>query len=474
MPNTARPTYETLQRLKEAAGIGGWSEDPSEIAPHLVEWRDRYRGTTPLLLKPDSISAISRIVEISAETRTALVPQGGNTGLVGGQIPNSDGTEILLSLKRLNRIRAIDPDASTLTAEAGCVLAAVQAHATVNQRLFPLSLASEGTATIGGLISTNAGGTGVLAYGNMRELVLGIEAVLPDGKVWNGLRALRKDNTGYDLKQLLIGAEGTLGVVTAAVLKLFPSPKAIESAIVAVPTVEHAIRLLRLAQSLGGTITAFELIPRVGLEFALKHISGTRAPLERAHEWLILMDVSIFGESQSGIAQHILTEAVHAGLIVDGVVSQSIAQRDAFWKIRDGLSEAQKYEGGSIKHDVSVPISAIAAFLDEATSVVQRAIPAARVVAFGHLGDGNIHFNVSQPVSAIEAEFLARLADINLLVHDLVHSFGGSISAEHGIGSSKIDELTRYKSLAELDAMRSIKRALDPHNIMNPGKVIRV
>jgi FAD/FMN-containing dehydrogenase len=474
MATPNRPASETISRLKDAAGTGGWSEDPAELAPHLVEWRDRYRGTTAILLKPDAVPAISRIVSICASTGTSIVPQGGNTGLVGGQIPDSTGTQVLLSLKRLNRIRAIDADAATMTVDAGCILADVQAHAADNGLLFPLSLASEGSATIGGLISTNAGGTGVLAYGNTRALVLGLEAVLPDGSIWNGLRALRKDNTGYDLKQLLIGAEGTLGIVAAAVLKLFPQPSSIETAVVAVPSVAHAIRLLSFARQSGGTVTAFELIPRIGLDFVLRHIPGTRAPLVQAHDWLVLIDMSVFGGSPSGCLQDMLVQAATSSLITDASVAQSSAQREAFWKIRDALSEAQKPEGGSIKHDVSVPISAIPAFLDEATAAVTRAMPGARPVPFGHLGDGNIHYNISQPVDMDKQSFLKRWSEVNTIVHDLVHRFHGSISAEHGIGIAKVDEITRYKSRTELDAMRAIKRALDPHNIMNPGKVVRI
>lgn len=469
-----RPTADTISRLKEAAGLGGWSEDPAEMAPHLVEWRDRFHGATPILLKPDSVTAISRIVMICADTGTPIVPQGGNTGLVGGQIPSASGSEVLLSLRRLNRIRAIDVDAASMTVAAGCILADVQAHAADNRMLFPLSLASEGSATIGGLVSTNAGGTGVLAYGNMRDLVLGLEAVLPDGQIWNGLRALRKDNTGYDLKQLLVGGEGTLGVVTAAVLKLFPRPTSMETAIVAVPSVEHAIRMLSHARKTGGTVTAFELIPRIGLEFVLRNIPGTRPPLDKAHDWLVLIEMSEFGNGQSGVMQDMLTQAATSGLITDGTVAQSRFQRDAFWKIRDALSESQKPEGGSIKHDVSVPISAIPAFLNEATAAVSRAIPGARPVPFGHLGDGNIHYNISQPVGVDKQTFLAKWEEINLIVHDVVHRFNGSISAEHGIGIAKVDEITRYKSATELDAMRAIKRALDPRCIMNPGKLIRL
>ena len=461
-----------LERLKAAAGAGGWTDDANEIAPHLVEWRERYRGATPLMLKPASVEAVSSIVRVCAETRTAIVPQGGNTGLVGGQIPSATGDQILLSLSRLNRVRAVDALANTMTVEAGAILANVQREADAHDRLFPLSLASEGSATIGGLVSTNAGGTGVLAYGNMRELVLGLEAVFASGEIWSGLGGLRKDNTGYDLKQLFIGAEGTLGVVTAATLKLFPRPAAIETAIAAVVDVQSAVALLNFALA-RGAITAFELMPRIGVEFVLKHVAGTRDPLERAYPWYVLIDVSLRADAQTGAAQTLLADAANSGLIVDGVVAQSHAHAQAFWKLRDSLSEAQKPEGGSIKHDVSVPISSIPRFIEEASRAVIAAMPGARPVPFGHIGDGNIHFNISQPAGADKAAFLARWEAINRIVHDIVHAHGGSISAEHGIGQAKVDEIVRYKSPVALDAMRAVKRALDPDNIMNPGKVVR-
>ncbi len=473
MAQTNHLTPEILQRLIVAAGDGGWTQDQGRIAPHLTEWRERFHGATPLLLMPSSVAAIASIVRICNDTRTAIVPQGGNTGLAGGQIPNPGGNEILLSLSRLDRVRTIDPLANTMTVEAGAILQHVQRQADAHDRLFPLSLASEGTATIGGLISTNAGGTGVLAYGNMRELVLGLEAILPSGEIWNGLTGLRKDNTGYDVKQLFIGAEGTLGIVTAATLKLFPRPTAIETAFAAVNDLQSAVALLSFALS-HGAITAFELIPRRGLDFVLQHIQGTRDPLERAYPWLVLIDVSLRAASQSGTAQDLLTSAASANLIVDGTIAQSLTQRQAFWKLRDSLSEAQKPEGGSIKHDVSVPISSISRFIDEASRAVIAAMPGARPVPFGHIGDGNIHFNISQPVGADKTAFLARAPEINRLVHDIVHSLGGSISAEHGIGQAKIDEITRYKSPAALETMRTLKRALDPNGIMNPGKVVRV
>jgi FAD/FMN-containing dehydrogenase len=470
----AKPTSDTLTRLKTAAGAGGWIDDAASIAPHLVEWRERFRGATSLVLQPSSVAAIQDIVRICAETGTPIVPQGGNTGLVGGQIPSADGSEVVLSLRRLRQIRHVDATANTMTTDAGVVLVDAQAAAEAAERLFPLSLASEGSATIGGLISTNAGGTGVLAYGNMRELVLGIEAVLPDGSLWNGLSGLRKDNTGFDLKQLFIGGEGTLGVVTAATLKLFPRPSAIETAIVAVRDVDAAVQLLHFAQEHAGTVTAFELMPRLGIEFVLRHVPGTRDPLERSYPWYVLIDVSLKRADQVGAVETLLSDAASNGLIVDGAVAQSGAQRDAFWKLREALSEAQKPEGGSLKHDVSVPISAIPRFIDEASRAVVAALPGARPVPFGHLGDGNIHFNISQPVSGDKAAFLARMDDVARLVHDMVQGFDGSISAEHGIGQAKVDEITRYKSPVALEAMRAVKRALDPQGILNPGKLVRV
>ena len=468
------PSLDTLERLKTVVGPSGYSQDPTEIAPYLCEWRERYQGATPLLLKPNTTQAVSRIVSICNETRTAIVPQGGNTGLVGGQIPSANNTEVLLSLRRLNSVRSVDIAANVMTVEAGCVLSTIQKTADSNQRLFPLSLASEGSATIGGLISTNAGGTGVLAYGNTREMILGLEVVLPNGQIWNGLRALRKDNTGYDLKQLLIGAEGTLGVVTAGVLKLFPQPRSIETAFVAVPSVQHAIELLHFFQRSSASVTAFELIPRIGLDFVLKHIPGTRSPLAKQYDWCVLVDVSVFGNAEPGHVTTTLTAAAANHLILDGAISNSVAQRNAFWRLRDSLSEAQKPEGGSIKHDVSLPISVIPQFLEQASNEVCRHMPGARPVPFGHLGDGNIHFNISQPIDADKTEFLNKQDSVNQIVHDIVHHFHGSISAEHGIGQAKVDEITKYKSETERMAMRAIKQALDPNNIMNPGKVIRV
>jgi FAD/FMN-containing dehydrogenase len=459
-----------LDRFKAASGAGGWTDNPTTIAPHLVEWRERYRGTTPLMLTPKDRAAVERIVGLANETRTPLVPQGGNTGLVGGQIP--DG-QILLSLGRMNRLRALDAANDTLTVEAGAILANVQQMATDANRLFPLSLASEGSAQIGGLISTNAGGTAVLAYGNMRDLVLGLEAVLPDGSVFDGLNALRKDNTGYDLVRLFCGAEGTLGVVTAATLKLFPRPRATECAISGLSSVDDAIALLELAKGhAGAMLTGFELMPRIGVEFVIRHMPPNRDPLPTEHPWYVLTEVSLSHAAGDGLLSTILEAAFEKNLIRDAALAQNETQAREFWRLREALSESQKYEGGSIKHDISVPVSAMPRFIAEATEAVLTRFPFARPVPFGHVGDGNVHFNVSQPVAADKTAFLARWEEMADIVHGVAHRLNGSISAEHGIGRMKAREIQRYKSPAALAAMRAIKSALDPHGIMNPGAVL--
>ncbi|HXC56594.1 MAG TPA: FAD-binding oxidoreductase [Rhizomicrobium sp.] len=462
---------DTLARLKEASGAGGFSEDPAEIAPHLEEWRGKYRGRSALLLRPATTAAVSAILAVCNATGTPVVPQGGNTGLVGGQIP-FDG-EVLLSLARLNKVRALDAAAQTLTVEAGVVLAAAQQAADDADLLFPLSLAAEGSATIGGNLATNAGGIAVLRYGMARDLVLGLEVVLADGRVLDLLRTLRKDNTGYDLKQIFIGAEGTLGVITAAALKLFAKPALRATAFAAVPSPAAAVALLaRMQAATGGLVSAFELVPRLGLELVVAHISGARDPLAAPSPWYVLIEAA--SGARSGLEAAFEAALGASDLVSDAVVAASETQRAALWALRENMSEAQKREGASIKHDVSVPVSAIPAFLDQATAAVLRALPGARGVAFGHIGDGNIHFNFSAPKNGDGAAFLARWDDIQRIVHDIVHEFGGSISAEHGIGVQKRDQLERYKSAVEMDVMRSLKRLFDPKNILNPGKVIAV
>ncbi|HEY8352035.1 MAG TPA: FAD-binding oxidoreductase, partial [Sphingomonadales bacterium] len=444
-------------------------------APHLTEWRGLYRGRTPLLLKPATTEEVARAVEICNRHLTPIAVQGGNTGLVGGGVPDDTGAEILLSLKRLNRIRVIDAADFSLVAEAGCTVAEVQDAARAADRLFPLSLASEGSCTIGGVISTNAGGINVLRYGSMRQLVLGIEAVLPTGEIHEGLTSLRKDNTGYDLKQLLIGAEGTLGIVTAAVLKLYPLPRESVTALVALPDPAAAIALFSFMREMtGDALTAFELMPRLGLDLVLRHIPGTRDPLPTPAPWYVLME-GTSSMRTSGLSTAFdagMEQALERGTITDGVVAQSTEQAASLWKLRESLSEAQKLEGASIKHDVSVPIARIPEFIERASAAVLHLIPHARPVPFGHLGDGNLHFNIQAGPQTDGKAFLARWAEVNRVVHDVTAAFGGSISAEHGIGRLKRDELAHYKSPVALDLMRRIKAALDPNGILNRGRIL--
>jgi FAD/FMN-containing dehydrogenase len=460
-----------LDRLKDAVGPKGFSQDPAELAPHLEEWRGKYKGTTPLLLKPATTANVSAILRICHETGTAIVTQGGNTGLVGGQIPHG---EILLSTARLNRIRAVDKSGMTLAVDAGVTLAAVQQAAKDAGLLFPLSLASEGSCTIGGNIATNAGGTHVLRYGMTRALVLGLEVVQADGTVLDLMRSLHKDNTGYDLKQLFIGSEGTLGVVTAAVLRLFPRPDVTVVAFAAVPSPAAAVALLNTLQSrTGGMLSAFELIPRVALEFVTRHIDGTRDPLAAPSPWYVLMEAT--GVREASLAETFetaLADAMQAGTVTDAAVAANEAQAGALWKLRESISESQKREGASIKHDISVPVASIPDFIARAVPEVLKLAPGARAVTFGHVGDGNLHFNFNAAAAGDDPALLAKWDAIQQAVHDIVKDFGGSISAEHGIGMMKVKALPRYKSHAELDAMRTLKAAFDPKNILNPGKTV--
>jgi FAD/FMN-containing dehydrogenase len=463
-----------LARLKSEVGPKGFTEDPSEIAPHLVEWRGKYQGRSPLLLKPATTAKVSAILEICNETRTPIVPQGGNTGLVGGQIP-FDG-ELILSLERMNCIRNVDVGSMSATVEAGVVLAQLQTAADDAGAYFPLNLASEGSCTIGGNLSTNAGGVNVLRYGSARSFVLGLKVVLANGRVLDLLRGLHKDNTGYDLKQLFIGAEGTLGVITAAVLKLFPKPVLRETIFAAVPDPAAAVELLnRLQHATGGLVSAFELMPRIGLEFVLAHIPQTTDPLPSPSPWYVLVEATSAAAISLGEAVEAeVSRAIDAGLVTDAAIAKSEAQRTAMWRLRESLSEAQKFEGGSIKHDVSVPLERVADFLARGVAVVSALVPGVRPVPFCHLGDGNIHFNFSVPKGADNNAFLARWDEISRAVHDLVHEFGGSISAEHGVGIMKRDEIRRYKSADEIEAMRALKRTFDPNNILNPRKIVAI
>jgi FAD/FMN-containing dehydrogenase len=464
---TALPPADVISRLKAVLGEGGWSQDPDRLAPKLVEWRDRWSGSTPLLALPRSTEEVAAVVGVCAEAGVAITPQGGNTGLVGGQIP--DG-EILLSLERMRRIIEVNIEDDVLVAEAGVTLAAAHDAAGAARRRFPLSLASEGSATIGGLVSTNAGGIAVLRYGTMRQLVLGLEAVLPNGEIWSGLKRLRKDNTGYDLKQLLIGAEGTLGVVTQAALKLFPELASRAVAIAGVASPVDAVALLgRAKEATGGAVESFELISRFGMQLAIRHIPGAREPLETAPPWYVLIEIASDDAGAAAPAMERLLEAgLEAGLAFDASIAQSEAQAKAFWALRENQSAAQKSEGAAWKHDVAVPVSKIAEFLELAGERLEARYPGVRIDAFGHVGDGNIHYDVLGPAGADPVAHYARRDEAARLVHDIVDAFGGSISAEHGLGSMKTAEALVYKSAVEVEAQRAIRRALDPKRIMNP------
>ena len=473
------PVPERYARLREAlAGVVGPDHvitDSSDLAPYLVEERGRYRGRAPFVVRPANTEETAEAVRLCAAARVPMVPQGGNTGLCGGAIPFESGEEVIISLSRLRRIRALDADNFTITAEAGCILAELQQAAAAADRLFPLSLGAEGSCQIGGNLSTNAGGVQVLRYGNMRDLTLGLEVVLPDGAVWDGLRGLRKDNTGYDLKHLFLGAEGTLGIITSAVLKLFARPREVVTAFVALPSPAAAVQLLGRARSATGeAVTSFELIPRLGLEMAFRHVEGCSDPLDSVSPWYLLIE--LYGGREAGplvgALEDLLATAFETDLISDAAIAQNAQQAADFWRLREGIVEAQKHEGGSIKHDVSVPVSKVPDFIAAATAEVERRVPGVRPVPFGHVGDGNIHFNLSQPESAEREAFLVRWQEINEAVHDIVADLGGSFSAEHGLGRMKVAEAERLKSAVEIEMMRGIKRAFDPHNLMNPGKVL--
>jgi len=468
------PSNAVLDRLLAVVGEANAIRDPAAMDKYLREWRDRFIGKAAMVLRPGSTAEVAQLLAIANETGTIVVPQGGNTGLVGGQIPFESGHEVVLSLERMNAIRQIDPLENTITAEAGVTLQHLQEAAARSGRLFPLSLASEGSCTLGGNLSSNAGGVNVIAYGNTRDLCLGLEVVLADGRVWNGLRRLRKDNTGYDLKDIFIGAEGTLGIITAAVMRLVPAPGDRATAVAALATLPACLELLALAQERsGGRLVAIELMPRIGIEFTLRH-AATRDPLGEAHDWYVLLELA--GPGKPGDLEPVLADILEAGLekgiVTDGVIAASQAQADDLWKLREAMSEVQRLEGGSIKHDISVPVSRVPEFIERASVRVGDLVPGCRPVPFGHVGDGNVHFNVSQPVGADKQTFLARWEEINAAVHAIVLDMGGSISAEHGIGRLKRDLMPEIKSAVELDMMRRLKQLFDPRGILNPGKTI--
>ncbi len=463
-----------LEAFARIVGRAHVLTDPALVASSLEEPRGLYHGKALALVRPADTGEVAAVVAACNAARIALTPQGGNTGLVGGQTPDGSGSEIVLSLQRLKRIREIDPLADTMIVEAGLTLAEAQDAALGADRLFPLSLASEGSCTIGGNLSTNAGGVAVLAYGNARDLTTGIEVVLANGRIVNALSKLRKDNTGYDLKNLFIGAEGTLGIITAAALKLFPRPRSRATAFVGLASPDHALALLRLARErVGQGVTSFELIPRIGLDFVFSYRPTLRDPLVGRHAWYALIEIAsqIAGGLEDAMTD-LLGVALELGIVEDAGLAASLEQRESFWAIREAMSDAQKPQGGSIKHDVSVPVGAVPDFINEASAAVEAFMPGARVVAFGHLGDGNIHFNVSQPVGADAAAFLNQWTAMNAVVHAIVAGYSGSISAEHGIGRLKRDLLAQTKDPVALDVMRRLKATLDPNGILNPGKVL--
>src|ERR1700737_1107315 len=463
---------ELIAKFRAIVGDKYAVTDTADIAPYRTEKRRPYPGRSPLVLRPGSTAEVSAICRLASEHKIALVPQGGNTGLVGGQTPHNG--EIVVSMRRMDKIREIDTASNTMTCEAGVVLQIAQQRASEVDRLFPLSLGAEGSCTIGGNLSTNAGGTTALAYGGAREVALGLEVVLADGRILNGLSKLKKDNTGYDLRNLFIGAEGTLGIITAATLKLFPKPRAIETAFVGLKSPAEALKLLAISQAeAAGSLTSFELLSDIAVDFSVRHGIDIRDPLGSRYPWYVLMERSSSRDEPRATLESILAQGLDKGIVDDAVIAASLRQRSAFWKLRDEMSAAQKPEGGSIKHDISVPVVAVPDFIEQANAAVVKLIPGARPVPFGHLGDGNIHYNVSQPIGGDTADFMGRWHEVNAVVFDIVMRMGGSISAEHGIGVLKRDELPGVKDKGAIELMRSIKVLLDPLGIMNPGKVLK-
>ena len=463
-----------IEQLVSIVGAGNVLTERTDLEPYLHDWRGRYHGSACCVVRPSTTEEVSSVVRVCAAAGVAMVPQGGNTSHCGASIPDQSGEAVLISLSRMNRIRAVDVSNNTMTVESGCVLQAIQEAALEAGRLFPLSLAAEGSCQIGGNLSTNAGGVQVLRYGNARELCFGLEVVLPSGEVWSALRGLRKDNTGYDLKQVFIGAEGTLGIITAAVIKLFPLPKCTATAWMSIDSPQAAVLLLNTLQARFGTmLTACELVSDISLDLVLKNIPGAQAPLSKS-PWYLLVELSGSGDEPvlRGELESFLENALETEAISDAVLAQSNDQAKRLWALRENISEAQKIEGYSIKHDISVPISRLSEFVECADAALEQLFPGIRIVTFGHVGDGNLHYNQSKPEAGDNAEFMAAQAQVNRLVHDIVHELGGSISAEHGIGQLKRDELLRYKSPLEMEMMRAIKRALDPQGLMNPGKVL--
>ncbi len=460
-----------IDELKSIVGTSGWTSDPDELLPHLTEWRDVFHGETLLMVSPGSTDQVSAVIEACAAVNTAVVPQGGNTGLCGGAIPDQTGQQVLLSLSRMNAIRCVSPNDFSMIVEAGCILADAQATARQAGRFFPLSLAAEGTCQIGGNISTNAGGINVLRYGNAREQVLGLEVVLADGTIWNGLRGLRKDTAGYDIKHLFIGSEGTLGVITAANLRLYPDVRDTQTAIIAVNSPKHAVDLLaELRGLLADQLQAFELIPSRAIRYLRRHMPALRIPFTDDYPWYVLLESSLGEDAQT--LESALAAALEKQLGIDAIIAKNVSEQEGLWRIRHSISAVQKFEGDSLKHDVSVPLGKIGDFIEAAEAAVLKVMSDARIVAFGHVGDGNVHFNISQPKSWEGDSFREKAAGLSKVVYDVVSSLQGSISAEHGIGQLKREILKQYCGEEEIAVMKSIKAALDPGNILNPGKVL--
>ena len=466
----------TISRLSDAVGPQGIFTDAAALAPYVVDWRGIYRGNAAAVVRPATAEQVAAVVKICAETKTPIVPQGGNTGMCGATVPNAKDNPVVIALGRMNRIRNVDALNNTMTVEAGCVLANIQQAATDQDRLFPLSLGAEGSCQIGGNLSTNAGGVNVLRYGNTRDLVLGIEAVLPDGRIWNGLRSLRKDNTGYDLKHMFIGAEGTLGIITAAVLKLFPRPSANATAWMAVADPNAALNLFSLLrQQFGDRITAFELISRACLQLVLTHIPGTRDPLGTEHQWYVLTELGDAspGDTLRRELESALEKAMEKHLVIDAILAEIQGQSKALWRIRESIPEAARSEPGMLyRHDIAVSVGQIPAFILDGQAALEKRFTDTHIICFGHLGDGNLHYN-AYVEGRLRSDAAAREAnDVTTVIYDIVQQYKGSFSAEHGIGMAKVAELKRYKDPIEIDLMRSVKRALDPQGIMNPGKVL--
>ncbi|MBV6418717.1 MAG: putative FAD-linked oxidoreductase [Steroidobacteraceae bacterium] len=465
-----------LAGFRRILGADAVLTDRDAIAPCLTDHRKLYEGTALAVLRPGSVDEVSQLLAFCNGTRIGVVPQGGNTGYCGGATPDGSGRQVVLSLARLARLRSIDATNHSMIAEAGCILANLQREAEAVDRYFPLSLGSEGSCQVGGNLSTNAGGLNVLRYGMARDLALGLEVVLADGRVLSSLGGLRKDNTGYDLKSLFIGAEGTLGVITAACLKLFPRPRAVATAFVAVRSVAAAVDLLNLLREASGDrLSSFELIPHVAIELTTRHIPGVAQPLAGEYPWCVLCELGSAraADPLDSMLENALRDAMDGGLLDDAALAQNERQRAAFWRLRESIPEAQRHEGASLKHDIALPIASLARFVDEASAWIASNLPEAMLVAYGHVGDGNLHFNVNARAGTDPLRLVARADEVQRVVHDLVASLGGSISAEHGIGRLKVPELERYAPPAKLDLMRAIKHALDPNGIMNPGKVLR-